>query len=72
MRIHRLGHIEAKSLELVMSDVSVRQARQAYSYLSLGFTAQIEEEVGIVVEGIRAIRPLVRDFENCTQRILLT
>ena len=70
--IHRLGHIEAKSLELVMSDISVRQAKQAYSYMSLGFAAQIEAEVGIAVEGIRSMRSLSMNNENCTQRVLIT
>jgi len=70
-RVHRLGHIEARSLELVLPDDRVRRARQAYNYMSLGFAAEIEEELGLVVEGIDRVRLLPVDSENFERRILI-
>lgn len=69
-RVHRLGHIEAKSLELVLPECSLRSAKQAYSYLSVGFAAEIEKEIGITVEGITVVRE-VRDVEKLERRLLI-
>lgn len=71
-RVHRLGHIEAKSLELVLSESSLRMAQQSYKYLSLGFNAAIGKDIGIAVEGFTTVRMLPKDFEKLEQRLLIT
>lgn len=71
MRIHRLGHIEAKTLELVITDESLmRRAKQTYNYLSLGFTAEIEKEYGLTVEGIESVRE-VKSFDTSSTRLII-
>ena len=50
-RIHRLGHIEANSIEVTMSESAMRRAKQSYSYLTLGFEMEVEKEIGISIEG---------------------
>ena len=70
-RIHRLGHIEAKSLELVLPEPRLRAAKQAYNYLSVGFAAEIERSLGLTVEGITTVREC-KDLERNEIRILIT
>ena len=69
-RIHRLGHIEAKSLELTLSDEGLRKAQQTYPYLSVGYAAEITRELGLEVNGIARVLT-VRDHEKCNQRLFI-
>lgn len=67
-RVHRLGYIEAKTLELSLSESILRRARHSYPYLTLGFELEIEKELGISLEGADRIR-IYRDIETDTQRV---
>lgn len=70
-RIHRLGHIEANSVELTMSELAMRRAKQSYSYLTLGFEMEVEKEIGISIEG--AVRVTIqRNLETDTQQVLIS
>ncbi len=69
-RIHRLGHIEAKTLELTLSDESVRKAQQSYPYLLAGHAAEIRKELGLEVSPIARVLT-VRDHEKCNHRLFI-
>ncbi|KKN76147.1 hypothetical protein LCGC14_0373420 [marine sediment metagenome] len=56
---------------MTLSDSGLRNARQAYDYLSLGFAAEIEKHLGLVVEGIEVVREIT-DYEKNVRRVLLT
>lgn len=70
-RVHRLGHIEARSIELPLSEVGIRMARQSYTYLSLGFECEIEKSLGITVEGATRFRVLPMNVETLQHRVLV-
>ena len=67
-RVHRLGYIEAKTLELSLSEPTLRRARHSYPYLTLGFELEVEKELGISIEGADRIK-IYRDIETDTQRV---
>ena len=70
-RVHRLGHIEANTLELSLSEPVLRRARHSYPYLTLGFELEVEKELGISIEGADRIR-IYRDIEKDQQRVKIT
>jgi len=70
MRVHRLGHIEARTLEVPLSDFGLRMARNASMFITLGIAAAVEREVGLTVEGAERIR-VTESLETLTQRVLI-
>lgn len=69
-RVHRLGYIEAKTLELSLSESTLRRARHSYPYLTLGFELEVERELGISIEGADRIR-IFRNLETDEQRVII-
>lgn len=58
LRVHRDGYIQTRQIELIISPFGMRRAAQAYSYLSQGYEAVIEDEIGIRIEGVERIKVL--------------
>ena len=69
-RVHRLGYIEAKTLELSLSEPVLRRAKYSYPYLTLGFELEIEKVLGVSVEGADRIR-IYRNIETDEQRVII-
>ena len=69
-RVHRLGYIEAKTLELSLSEPVLRRAKHSYPYLTLGFELEIEKVLGISLEGADRIR-IYRNLETDEQRVVI-
>ncbi len=71
MRVHRDGYIQASKLELEVTDDLIRRAQQSYTYLSVGFEAEIEKFFGISIEGCERSRILPMRPDDRKVRILI-
>jgi len=56
MRVHRDGYIQASKLELCASEDLIRRAQSSYSYVTLGFEAEIEKFLGVSIDGAELVR----------------
>jgi len=71
MRIHRNGYIQASKLEICASEALIRRAQSSYSFLSIGFEAEIEKFFGISIEGAERVRMLPMRPDDRERRLLI-
>ena len=56
MRIHRLGHIECRKLEVWLPKEAITRARQVGKTLLIGLQREVEAEVGIEITDVTRMR----------------